>query len=1021
MECDVVPSARETSVDPDQLPRYALSSLIHSAAQGRDVELAWRDGDGLTAHPRGPAPAVVLPAPLAFGAGGDDRLVVDVTTERDLELEVAWSDGACSTPGPPCVARRRLPGPGRHRVPVDLTGRTGAPRDLEVRLPTDAGPVTLHGIRAGTYDPDPDPGTSAAAVPLIGPDDEVDVFATAETTTPRHDPGDGLRLLPREHHAGTPYRAWFAFGLERPAAEARYLVAELDTPPGTRLEAYFAGSVCSYFMETCRLGMVETAPGTFVVDLGAHPWWHGTIAALRLDVTAPAPTPLLVRRAAFVPRDEYRDRLAAQTLPLTLLGGEHPPAIVTTNQAAVTPRPDGTVEIRLDEPAAGVPFQPWLLLPVDATADVARLLVLEGDDVPDGPLTVHFAGSGCPTLSEDCRATVPRNIFGEPVIDLWDAPRWRGTIEALRLNLPGAPGSRFVVRSLRFAPPLTTTTFTAGDTDYRGPRELARLDGLHLGWRIPAGQTLECRFRALQAREVAPDTVTLRIPALPSVLDFARAQVGWIGEDGTIEPAADYTDSFATPRAASWMPIVLRRPTGRVQGLRVVVACSENCDSRAQPGRVVQLARPLYHVPADEPAARPRHLLLVSLDTVRADLLAPYGGSAALAPFLNGLATRATVYEQLYAVDTWTLPTHAAMLTGRHPADFPARRHAGLPADVTTLADHLGARGWRSVAVADGALVAATFGLDRGFEVFDSRHEPFERKHEAFVTRVADATASGAPVFAFLHTYAVHDPYSVAPGPGLDWLTRAGVGTMAVPFLQIGALLDQAGFLAHAEEGARRLRARYEAALHTLDRQLEAVFADPRLADFLRDAVVVFTSDHGELFYEHGGLGHFTQIPYPELTHVPLMVHVPGQSAGRRDATLRSQIEIPGLVLEALGLPNMLPATAPCAEHGHPVAVGTGVGVAPYPASTHLATGVFADGWELIRIVERATGTLAHEETLPLPRFAGAAATAPLTAMRETATCLERRILQTPAQAPAQPALPQEQKDRLRALGYVFD
>src|SRR5262249_52747032 len=104
-------------------------------------------------------------------------------------------------------------------------------------------------------------------------------------------------------------------------------------------------------------------------------------------------------------------------------------------------------------------------------------------------------------------------------------------------------------------------------------------------------------------------------------------------------------------------------------------------------------------------------------------------------------------------------------------------------------------------------------------------------------------------------------------------------------------------------------------------------------------------------------------------------------------------------------------------ERGHPITVGFGTGVAPYPTSTHLATGVFADGWELIRVVERSTGTLAHEETLALPGFPNAAAAAPIDGMRQTATCLEQRLL-APA---ARPALPQDQKDRLRALGYVLD
>lgn len=1020
MTCDVVPSARETPVDPDQLPRHAASPLLHGVASAGDAELSWTPGDGLTLHPRGPAPTLRLPAPIPFGVGNDDRLVFDLTTARPLDVEVAWSDGRCPTPGAPCLARRTLPGAGRHVVPIALDGRTAEPRDLEVRFPADAGDVTIHAVRAGAYEPELDAGTSAVAVPLIGPAHRPEPFAATQAT-PRYE-ADGLHLLPRDDRArDAPYRPWFGIGLERTAEEARYLVVRLDAPTGTGVQVYFAGSACSHFMEACRLALVETEPGTFVVDLGAHPWWRGRITAVRIDVVAPAAVPTVIREAGFVTRAQYRERLAAQTLPIALLGGDRPPAIVASQHVDVVPRDDGAFDVRLAEPQDGTPFAPWLLFAVDATADLARLLLIEGDDIPGEAIPLHFTGTGCPNLSEDCTARVHRHIRGELTIDLADVPRWRGTIEAMRVDLPGTPGSRFVLRSVRFAPPLTTTEFTTATAFFRGAGMLSRLDALHLGWQVQSGQTLECRVDAARPAAALPSAITLRVPRMPSMIDFVQAQVRWVGDDGTTEPAADWEDSVATPRATDWVTLALRPPTRPAQQLRVAVRCSENCDSRAQPGRVVQVARPVYTTRAANPPARPaRHLLLVSLDTVRADTLTPWGSPEALAPFLADLSARSTVYEQVYAVDTWTQPTHAAMLTGRHPATVPEARKSLLP-DVPTLAGRLAADGWMTIATADGAIVAPAFGLDRGFELFDSRLEPFDAKREALVGHVTQAMATGAPVFAFLHTYAVHDPYSVAVGPGLDWLARAGVGTMAVPFLQIGALLQQPVFTAHAEAGARHLRARYEAALHTLDGQLAALFADPRLADFLADALVVVTSDHGEQFLEHGGLGHFTQIPYPELTHVPLLVHTPGQSVGRRDAALRSQIEVPGIVLDALGLPNDLPATALCAERGYPTAVGFGTGVAPYPTSTHLATGVFADGWELIRVVERSTGTLAHEETLALPRFPNAAAVPPVDAMRETATCLERHLL-APAAAPAaRPALPQDQKDRLRALGYVLD
>jgi hypothetical protein len=1026
MTCEVLPAGHGAAYDPAQLPRYAVSPLLRTAATARDAELEWAAGTGFTVRPKGAAPTVTLPAPVPFGRRGDTRLVLDVSTGRALELRVAWSDDACTTPGPPCVARVAVPWAGRHVLPVDLSAHTGAPRTLEIRLPADAGPVTLHALRAGAFEPERDPGTSARDVPVIAPD-HAPTVTEANAATASFEPGAGLRLVPAPG-APEPLDVWAAMQVDQPAMEARYLVVGADVPAGTRLRAYFTASACPGFAEACAIGLVQVTPGTFVSDMAASPWWRGRIESLRLDLDMPpsGPAPATIRSARFVTRAAWRDLLATQTLPLALVGRDRAVPVRAAEKVTVKQVPGAGLEVELAPRAGDEPYVPSILLQVDADAALASLVVLEHQGLKGERLPLYFSGSSCPGLSEECRASLAQAWGGRYTADLSRAPRWQGTIDSIRIDFPPEPGEHFLVRGLRFEPPLAPSGFRDdGNTGSlrRGARALSRLRGGRLGWDVPAGHTLECRWAGPPPPpEDVPRALWLRVPPVRDAIDFAAVRAEWIDADGRTEPAAAYDDAYGTPRAAEWTSVPLRSPATTPAGLRVEVTCAAHCDAAGWAGRVVQVARPTYHTTpaADDAGRRPRHLLLVSIDTLRADRVPAYGAAPAGLPFLAAFARNATVYERLYAVDTWTVPTHAALLTGRYPTAFGHEIFEGIHDDVPTLAGRLARDGWATIAETDGILMSPVHELDRGFERYGASYEPFARKREAFVEQVAEATRSGVPVFAFLHTYAVHSPYSAPGGPALDWLLSAGSGTMAVPFMDPESLLARPAFLAHRDEALRHLEARYDGTLRALDPELAALFADPRLADFLADAVVAITSDHGEEMLEHGGLGHGAQLPYPELTHVPLLVRVPGRPGGR-DARLRSQTEVPGLLLAALGRPNDLPVTGACAETGFPLAVVTGPGPADYPLTSDVSVGVFGDGAELIHVVDRETHAVAHDEVVPLPGAGSDPAELPLDEMRQAAACLEADRLGAPPPLGQEKSVPDADRKRLRALGYVAD
>ena len=138
-------------------------------------------------------------------------------------------------------------------------------------------------------------------------------------------------------------------------------------------------------------------------------------------------------------------------------------------------------------------------------------------------------------------------------------------------------------------------------------------------------------------------------------------------------------------------------------------------------------------------ADRPRHVLLISIDTLRPDHLGCYGYDRPTSPFLDELENQGVVFEQAYATSPWTLPSHATMLTGLYPSHHGAYavRHM-LPDEVPTLQQMLGAAGFQSAGVVN-SIYLATHALDRGFGYFKYLKEDYAQRQPSDVTDEAIA------------------------------------------------------------------------------------------------------------------------------------------------------------------------------------------------------------------------------------------------------------------------------------------
>ncbi len=270
-------------------------------------------------------------------------------------------------------------------------------------------------------------------------------------------------------------------------------------------------------------------------------------------------------------------------------------------------------------------------------------------------------------------------------------------------------------------------------------------------------------------------------------------------------------------------------------------------------------------------------------DTFRADNMALYGGDPALTPNLDRFAAECLRFERVWSSSTWTLPSHATLFSGLFPYQSGVVTDTDrLGQDAITLAEQLQAAGYRTGAVTDHAFVSSTFGLAQGFEWFDEQWLDLDDTLEG-TRRFLDAD-DGRPVFLFVHTYRVHVPYRVSPetqarlgehlGLTEDWDALEGSD------LDLSYRNDP-NYAPNAEVLAAR-RA-YEALYRGAAADLDAGFQ--RLRDQLarlgldQGTVFVFTSDHGEGFWEHGHAGHGNGL-WEEHIRIPLLVSAPNVEPG---------------------------------------------------------------------------------------------------------------------------------------------
>lgn len=300
-------------------------------------------------------------------------------------------------------------------------------------------------------------------------------------------------------------------------------------------------------------------------------------------------------------------------------------------------------------------------------------------------------------------------------------------------------------------------------------------------------------------------------------------------------------------------------------------------------------------------------VILISIDTLRADYLGVYGAPAGLTPAIDRLGASSTVFDDAITSATSTLPSHTSLFYSLHT--FIHNAYTGNPPDPQLISpvEALRSAGYRTAAYVGGGQLRPVFRLDRGFETYEIVNTRNINSTTRNTDRLANLDAAAGefleehgqtPFLLFLHTYEPHHPYD-APERFIEEARALGVGRgdvdLAAPLIEFEEGLGVSPEAWVADD--RRLQ--YAAEVRYVDDFIGKLLQRLDALELNDDVVIVFLADHGESLGERGLLGHnrFTT----EQLRVPLMIRVPGVS-GQRSPEPVQLLDVMPTVFSLLGL-----------------------------------------------------------------------------------------------------------------------
>jgi arylsulfatase A-like enzyme len=405
----------------------------------------------------------------------------------------------------------------------------------------------------------------------------------------------------------------------------------------------------------------------------------------------------------------------------------------------------------------------------------------------------------------------------------------------------------------------------------------------------------------------------------------------WVGaRSGKLAPA--WLSSFPSKpggTATAFAALVLCSAIAIVPLQRLATAAGEPRAESSTP-----LGGPAFNATVEAAREQPpsRNVVLISIDTLRADHLGIYGYERNTSPNIDRFFSDGLVFERAYAQAPWTLPSHASMFTGQHPSTHGSTTYPGdtfgyvdrLRPELVTIAEILNDQGFETGAFTGGVYLTRAYGFDQGFETFEvARSTRMEEALDLALPWLKHEREQ--PFFLFLHAFDVHryEPrryYDDLPDDGYNGPMR-GLLRERPRLLEEAIIAD--GLSNPSAQDIRFVQHLYDTEIRGVDAQLQRLFEALEQLGLLENTAVILTSDHGENFWEHGDSGHAFTL-YNTTLQVPLLISAPGFRVGRRISGFARVIDIPATILTLTGVSTAVGERM----HGRSLLAGVRVGEA---------------------------------------------------------------------------------------------
>jgi len=612
-----------------------------------------------------------------------------------------------------------------------------------------------------------------------------------------------------------------------------------------------------------------------------------------------------------------------------------------------------------------------------------------------------------------------------------------------------APGARFEIESVRMI--------------FRKEHLASVASGI--GWQGLADVYQE----TIVARSPETIQMSLALPARP----WLDLSIGTI-EDGPVtfevgvgnEPLARRT--VTTPHRWESVPLDLSGHAGQTVALRLSLSAEAPGALGFWGSPVVRqrmTSRPGETQRAAASSARPNGIILIWADTLRSDHLDVYGYKRETAPVIRRMAQEGTRFSDCLVNATWTKVSTPSLMTSLYPLSHGVKEFADrLPASATTLAEVYRDAGYATLSMSSVLFTGRFTNLHQGFEVL---HEDTSLSDQAssktareYVDRLLPWIEEhrDVPFFVLLHVTDPHDPYKPYPPYDTMWadgskaehhekqldqvrkvITEPLLKLFGMPTREelVRAGIDPVEFVSYDRDW-------YDGSIRGMDAEIGRLLERLAGLGIDKDALVVFTGDHGEEFHEHGRMFHGQSV-YGELTNVPLIFWRPGSvPAGVVVDQTVQVVDLMPTLLEMSGLAapegmqgrSLAPLVSPgedgagasqtVSAFASKAATGESAN-SPPPHGTEAFT-IVKDGWKLVRHTKRLAGDSGAEFELfdhrrdPLNMTDVAAAHPEIVAALAgelEAWRTRARAARLPADAQQAGSMSAEELERLRSLGYI--